>query len=264
MTPLSSIATIPISVLLLLSGQGNVGETAEAGEARCFQGIQGVWHAVSMEGAGVTGAKRLSVEVTEKMLVIRLENKVVIEAKYMLDPKRTPPTIDLEFQGQRTPGIYDLKDNTLRLCFGPEKARPTAFAGTQDTMLLILSRQGGQFVKQAVASFNQEAAEDPIGRREPPLTEDELIAAIRGWDRRGSPVDDATYRIYQRIADSGVLAPDARLEFTTGWVARGYTFTVWWIDLSVKTGETTGYTYRIRDRKIHCRSHVDGSEAGGN
>jgi hypothetical protein len=28
---------------------------------------------------------------------------------------------------------------------------------------------------------------------------------------------------------------------------------VWWVDLSIFTGEKTGYTFRIRDRKIRSR-----------
>lgn len=103
------------------------------------QGIQGLWQAVSVAGAGASSSEGLSIEATDKLVVMRVNNKIVAEAKYTLDPRQTPPTIDLEFQAQSTPGIYELKDNTLRLCFGSE-ARPTAFADSKDTMLLVLTR----------------------------------------------------------------------------------------------------------------------------
>jgi hypothetical protein len=188
------------------------------------------------------------------MLIIRADNRVVIKAKYALDEKQTPPAIDLESQGQTTPGIYELKGNTLRLCLGREKTRPMAFVGSQDAMFLVLERgqsNDKRSLKQAVASFNQEAARNSIGRAEPPLTEDEVVAALRGWDRKQMEVDDPTYAIFQKIADSRNLPRSAKLRFTTGWEYNGYDFTVWWVDLDVAK-DGGGYTFRIRDRKISC------------
>jgi hypothetical protein len=46
----------------------------------------------------------------------------------------------------------------------------------------------------------------------------------------------------------------ATLSFCTNWTGfNGYQFDVWWVDLNIKTGPTTGYTYRIRDQKLRCR-----------
>ena len=45
-------------------------------------------------------------------------------------------------------------------------------------------------LKQAVDSFNQEAVANKIGRDQPPLKIEEVIAAIRGWSRTKKPVSD--------------------------------------------------------------------------
>ena len=113
------------------------------------------------------------------------------------------------------------------------------------------TNDGGASLSDAVKQFNAKAAKDPIGAKEPPLTEDEVVAAIRGWIRSETKVDDKTYATYIMIINSRKLPEGASLGFTTGWSGyHGYDFTVWWIDLNVKTGPRTGYTYRIRSRLI--------------
>ena len=110
-------------------------------------------------------------------------------------------------------------------------------------------------LKVAVEGFNTETRTHPIGKSQLPLTEDEVIAAIRGWIPEHTPgVTDDVYEQFQQIAESRELPEGASLSFCPGWTGyRGYTFKVWWIDLSIKTGENTGYTFRIRDQKISSR-----------
>jgi hypothetical protein len=69
-------------------------------------------------------------------------------------------------------------------------------------------------LNEAVEALNQKSQGAYFERnvfRTPPLakdrqpsavTADEVVAAIRKWDRKKVPVPDATYRIYERIADS--------------------------------------------------------------
>jgi hypothetical protein len=111
----------------------------------------------------------------------------------------------------------------------------------------------------AVRAFNAEAAENPIGKTQPPLTEDEVVAAIRGILRELTPMTDEVYNAYQKVAETRTLPPRATLHFTTDWVPRleGFHFTVWWADLSIMTGEHAGYNYRLRDRKISSRPLTD-------
>jgi hypothetical protein len=107
---------------------------------------------------------------------------------------------------------------------------------------------------EAVREFNQRAQNDATGKTQPPLTEDEAVAAIRGWIRRQVSATDDVYRVYQTIADTKKLPEGATLTFTTGWSGfNGYEFDVWWVDLNIKTGPSTGYTFRLRDQKLRCR-----------
>ena len=125
-------------------------------------------------------------------------------------------------------------------------------------------------LKEAVAAFNDKAAAylsatetrgdssaRTADRRPAPLTEDEVVAAIKGWDREKQGVDDTTYRIFREMADSRVLPPGATLRFSNFWYHYAeqdeYEFLVWWIDLDVMTGENKGYTLRIRDGRLDRR-----------
>jgi hypothetical protein len=122
----------------------------------------------------------------------------------------------------------------------------------------------------AVKAFNSSAARNVVGSAEPLLTEDEVIAAVRGIVRSQYPrMTDDVYNALQKIVVTGMLPANATLTFITGWRYEGYFFKVWWVDLSVMTGEKTGYTYRLRDRKISSRplteaeSEAIKKEAGG-
>jgi len=106
----------------------------------------------------------------------------------------------------------------------------------------------------AVEEFNQRAQQDATGKDQPALTVDEVVAAIRGWIRERVPATDEVYRVYQTIADTKKLPDGATLTFTTKWSGfNNHEFDVWWIDLTIKTGANTGYTFRIRDQKLRCR-----------
>ena len=67
----------------------------------------------------------------------------------------------------------------------------------------------------AVQEFNQRAQKDATGKDQPALTEDEVVAAIRGWIRERVPATDEVYKVYQTIADTKKLPEGATLEFTT-------------------------------------------------
>jgi uncharacterized protein (TIGR03067 family) len=136
---------------------------------------------VSWEGSGLSRSGKVSIVVTDRTLVVRVNDKIVVEAKYTLDSKRTPPAIDLESQGQRTPGICELKGDTLRLCLGREMARPMQFAGSKDTMLLVLERAqaeaGGTPDRDEPESYS--SANDNTGFVTAPVTyTDTMLIAV--------------------------------------------------------------------------------------
>lgn len=110
----------------------------------------------------------------------------------------------------------------------------------------------------AVKEFNNRAGRDAVGSAEPVLTEDEVIAALRGIIRSQHPqMTDDIYDALQKVVTTGMMPAKASLTFTTGWGYKGHKFRVWWVDLSIMTGENTGYTYRLRDRKISSRPLTD-------
>lgn len=108
---------------------------------------------------------------------------------------------------------------------------------------------------EAVKEFNRRAREDATGKTQPALTEDEVVAAIRGWDREEEPVTDDIYKAYQAIADTRKLPAGAALEFITRCWGRNdpYEFDVWWINLEIMTGPDTGYGFRIRHQMLRSR-----------
>jgi len=106
---------------------------------------------------------------------------------------------------------------------------------------------------EAVKGFNRRAQENATGKTQPPLTEDEVVAAIRAWDREEEPATDEIYKAYQAIADTRKLPAGATFEFITKWsVFNGHEFGVWWINLEI-TGPDTGYGFRVRHQMLRCR-----------
>jgi len=97
----------------------------------------------------------------------------------------------------------------------------------------------------AVASFNARAKEDSVGRLEPPLTEDEVIAAIQSQ----LPTLDASKQvktIYREIARTRRIPRRGTLEAMPGFGSGPAQKCVWWINLDVMTSKNAGYGLRIR------------------
>src|SRR4051812_257369 len=96
--------------------------------------------------------------------------------------------------------------------------------------------------------FEQERHRTPPLTKErwpAPATADEVAMAIRAWDRKKFPVDDATYRIYEQIAEQKQLPSGAELSLSDQWEHTDkqdeYECRVWRIQLDVMTSKDTGY-----------------------
>ncbi|MHC4172712.1 MAG: hypothetical protein ACYST5_07200 [Planctomycetota bacterium] len=117
-------------------------------------------------------------------------------------------------------------------------------------------------LSRAVEEFNQKATKNHVGKTQPPLTEDEVVACIRAWNRRAYPVTDEVFAQYQQIADTKTLPKGVSLDFHTELISEPYHFDVWWIDLELKVSENADgiiekYSFRLRDRKLRCRPLTD-------
>ena len=73
---------------------------------------------------------------------------IVSESTFTLDPTVKPKAVDFTFtagmfKGEKTPAIYEVEGDTLRICYAMlvdrQQERPTAFAGKGDGKALLLS-----------------------------------------------------------------------------------------------------------------------------
>lgn len=93
-------------------------------------------------------------------------------------------------------------------------------------------------LQRAVDIFNQDAQRDVTGRTQPPLTADEVVAAIRAWDVKQQPMKKKFFQLYQRVAKSGVMPTGAYIFFTKGYVDfNGYDIEFWEIYMLVGLDE---------------------------
>ena len=100
-------------------------------------------------------------------------------------------------------------------------------------------------LQDAVDGFNWKASHDPVGRNQPPLTQAEVISAIRA----SLPILGPGMRTkYERIADSGYLPEGAEFRSITEFTPKsGQSRTVWWVNLEVSLGMDSGYGLRVRE-----------------
>jgi uncharacterized protein (TIGR03067 family) len=100
--------------------------------------FQGEWTMVS----GERDAQPFPAEFTQNSkrvasgdeVTVIIQGQLFMKAKFKLDPSKTPKTIDYQltagnYAGNTQLGIYELKDDTVKFCFGtPGKPRPLEFA----------------------------------------------------------------------------------------------------------------------------------------
>jgi thiol-disulfide isomerase/thioredoxin len=94
-------------------------------------------------------------------------------------------------------------------------------------------------------------------KRPTAVTTDEVVEAIRGWDRKKVPVADATYQIYEKIAESKALPTGAKLWVRDEWKHPGgedkYEYRVWRVELNVMTGKDAVYSFVVREQRLDRR-----------
>jgi uncharacterized protein (TIGR03067 family) len=116
--------------------------------------LQGKWVIVGKEFMGKKATKeeikKLGGEMVIKERTVTQwadefgEKEIVSKAKFVLDPKAKPRALDLTYtdgvlKGERAPAIYELKGDTLRVCYAmKDEKRPTEFAGKGDGKALLM------------------------------------------------------------------------------------------------------------------------------
>ena len=100
---------------------------------------------------------------------------------------------------------------------------------------------------ETVAAFNSMANKHPVGKHEPPITEDEIVDAIES-QLPNLDASDQIQAIYKRIARTRRLPRGTQLSTVSSFVpSQGENYTVWWVNLVVMTGPQSGYGMRIRE-----------------
>ena len=108
----------------------------------------------------------------------------------------------------------------------------------------------------AIETFNQQATEDPIGAQQPPLTHEEVVAAIRFWDRDDHPeVSDAMVARFKHIAVSNRMPASAAFETITAFDPGGdFVFDTWSVRIRIKRPNGSSYAFVIRERVLASRT----------
>jgi uncharacterized protein (TIGR03067 family) len=124
-----------------------VAAPAPADNKKDTEKIQGSWTVVSFTHAGTEGP---NVDVTKIKVTVKDDTLTINDGrrdevvKFKLDPAKKPKTIDLTVEAKKdeqVPGIYELKDDELKICFAKGGGeRPTEFAsktGTTHTLIVF-------------------------------------------------------------------------------------------------------------------------------
>lgn len=112
----------------------------------------------------------------------------------------------------------------------PDELRPDA----GEYLLWTRGYPGTTPMARAVEEFNEHAKGTEVGKTQPLLTVEEVLAAVRDWSPNEDPIDPEMFAALQEAARSGTLPKGAYLSFNSGSVSRnGYDIDAWNIYLQV-------------------------------
>jgi len=120
--------------------------------------LQGTWRIVNAEREGAKAPddeikKTTLVIKGDKLTVRKTENAAKPEEKntemsFTLDPTKNPKWIDVTYtdgerKGESSQGIYELKDDTLKICMSRGTMRPSEFESKPESQrhLMVLKRE---------------------------------------------------------------------------------------------------------------------------
>ena len=107
----------------------------------------------------------------------------------------------------------------------------------------------------AIKAFNAKSAGDPIGKQQSPLTEEEVVAAIRLMDRKDHPLAPETIlRSFERIAQTNKLPAGATFEALTSLdPGRDFVFDTWYVRITLPREDGGSYSFPVRSRIVRSR-----------
>ena len=138
-------------IIAFAAGRNSLGQERKATADDVLKQLQGTWKFVSQE---VDGKARTNDELAKQTITfdgdkwtVHRDGKVVQAGTHKFDPDQKPPHVDApvtegEGKGNTMLGIYELKADTLKVCFDPNgKERPTDFTSKAGRMTAVVERE---------------------------------------------------------------------------------------------------------------------------
>jgi uncharacterized protein (TIGR03067 family) len=138
-----------MTVMALLAAGVGLGmgsdDTKDAAIKKGRRNLVGTWKLASCEAEGkkvpdeILKGEVVRWRINESTIISTVDGEGKGEDKYTLDPTTSPKAIDLtDKEGRRTPGIYLLEGDTLKVCLNEGgKERPREFASKPGTHLSV-------------------------------------------------------------------------------------------------------------------------------
>lgn len=144
------------------------------------------------------------------------------------------------------------------------KAAATAAIGLAASPATSPASYAATPLAEAVRRFNERAGEDQVGKHQPPLTVDEVVAAVR-WTLRhahegnAARLGEGTRRQLADLAENGSFPADFELEKANGYEPDDrVVFTVW--SIRIRVPSSAGGTTCVTVREQMIASRVMGDE----
>ena len=132
-----ALVTLLCTLVLTVSGRTGARVDDKADVETELKKLQGTWTFESVEVGGkeepAADFKGMTVTFAGDKFTVKKGDEVIQVGTQMLDPSKTPKTIDVTMlegphKGTVMLGIYEIDADTLKVCFDPEgKTRPTEF-----------------------------------------------------------------------------------------------------------------------------------------
>ena len=135
---------------LVSGGALSAGDGKDAGDKE-LKKIQGTWKFVSQSMDGKERPPeqltKLKITFTDDKWSVTVDGKMVQGGTHKFDPTKKPAHVDAkitegEDKGGSMLGIYELKGDTMKVCFDPKgKERPTDFTGKAGQFAAVVERE---------------------------------------------------------------------------------------------------------------------------
>ncbi len=118
------------------------------------------------------------------------------------------------------------------------------------------SKGGENSLIEAISDFNKKSLSDSIGASQPPISEEEVVAAILLWERpSNAPISDELLGSFKKIAESKALPSRASFDSLNGYDRGGsHIFDVWSVRIKIERTDGSSYAFVIRECVVGSRT----------